>query len=150
MITLDWREGSIEEVVALSRQVPEFNNSYGEDEYRQRLAKVEHLIQIGTVQGEPAAFKVGYALDDTTFYSWMGAALPDFRGLGVAQSLLEAQEAWAIERGYRILKVKSRNRYAGMLCLLLRNRYQIVDFEAKGETALDHRIHFAKELRAAS
>ncbi len=147
MIQQTIRPGTIEEVVALSQQIPEFNAPYGEDEYRQRLTGTRHLIQIAEVEGEPAGFKVGYQLAPDVFYSWMGGILPDFRALGLARQMLQAQEAWAAEQGYHSLKVKSRNRYATMVAMLLRHGYQIEHFEAKGETVADHRIHLLKNLK---
>ncbi|SHI01863.1 GNAT family N-acetyltransferase [Ferrimonas marina] len=147
MTTLSWQQGTIEQVVALSQRIPEFDQPYGAEVYRHRLASVPHLIQIGYSDGEAAGFKVGYALSDDTFYSWMGGVLPQGRGTGMAQHLLEAQESWAVQQGYSLLQVKSRNRYPAMLRLLLRNGYQITRCEDKGEGTLDHRIHFEKTLK---
>lgn len=45
--------------------------------------------------------------------------------------LLEAQEEWVAEQGYKTLKVKSRNQFPAMLRLLLRNDYIIEKFEEK-------------------
>ncbi len=45
--------------------------------------------------------------------------------------LLEAQEEWVAEQGYKTLKVKSRNQFPAMLRLLLRNGYLIEKFEEK-------------------
>ncbi|MBW3141379.1 GNAT family N-acetyltransferase [Ferrimonas balearica] len=147
MIQQTIRPGTIEEVVAISQQIPEFNAPYGRDEYQRRLADTTHLIQVAEVQGELAGFKVGYQLDDGVFYSWMGGIVPDFRALGLASQMLAQQEQWATEQGYHSLKVKSRNRYATMVAMLLRHGYQIEAFEDKGETVADHRIHLHKDLK---
>ncbi|MBY5993378.1 GNAT family N-acetyltransferase [Ferrimonas balearica] len=147
MIQQRIRPGTIDEVVAISQQIPEFNQPYGAEEYQRRLASVPHLIQIAEVEGEAAGFKVGYQLEEGVFYSWMGGILPDFRALGLAREMLLAQEAWANDQGYDRLKVKSRNRYATMVAMLLRHGYGIEAFEAKGDTLADHRIHLTKALK---
>ncbi|MBY6187519.1 GNAT family N-acetyltransferase [Marinobacter hydrocarbonoclasticus] len=147
MIRQTYRTGTIDEVVALSQQIPEFDNPYQADVYQARLSDTTHLIQIAEVEGEAAGFKVGYQLEDGVFYSWMGGILPDFRALGLASEMLKAQEAWAVGQGYHSLKVKSRNRYATMVAMLLRHGYQIEHFEPKGDTVADHRIHLHKNLK---
>lgn len=147
MIQQTIRPGTIEEVVALSQQIPEFDNPYGHEEYQSRLRDTVHLIQIAEVEGEAAGFKVGYQLESGVFYSWMGGIHPDFRALGLASQMLKAQEQWASEQGYHSLKVKSRNRYATMVAMLLRHGYQIEHFEPKGDTVADHRIHLHKNLK---
>ena len=90
-------------------------------------------------------FKIGYALDQRTFYSWFGGVSPLARNKGVAQAQLEAQEAWVQKQGYEQLKVKSRNQFPAMLRLLLRNGYLIEKLEEK-EDINAHRIHFLKQI----
>ncbi|MCQ4503637.1 GNAT family N-acetyltransferase, partial [Vibrio parahaemolyticus] len=54
---------------------------------------------------------------------------PQARNEGVAQMLLESQEEWVAEQGYKTLKVKSLNQFPAMLRLLLRNGYLIEKIE---------------------
>ncbi|WP_139248268.1 GNAT family N-acetyltransferase [Janthinobacterium lividum] len=78
-------------------------------------------------------------------YSWLGGVLPAHRKSGLAQRVLEAQEAWASAHGFAAVTVKSMNRYPAMLRLLIRNGYQIRLVEHFGDTARE-RIHFIKPL----
>lgn len=71
--------------------------------------------------------------------------LPAHRKSGLAQRLLEAQEAWASAHGFAAITVKSMNRYPAMLRLLIRNGYQIRLVEHFGDPARE-RIHFIKSL----
>ncbi|BDY06917.1 GNAT family N-acetyltransferase [Ferrimonas sp. YFM] len=143
---MNWREGTIDEVMALVEQVPELDTPYPREEYEQRLGTVTHLIQIAEVEGKAAGFKVGYALDEQQFYSWLGAVLPQFRGQGVAKTLLRAQESWAKEQGFKQINVKSRNRYPEMLRMLLGKGYHLVDMQKASDTPLDYRILLEKSL----
>ena len=76
-------------------------------------------------------FKVGYQIDDTTFYSWFGGVSSSARKAGIAQALLYAQQKWAFEQGYKQIKVKSRNQFPSMLRLLIKNGYLIEKYEKK-------------------
>lgn len=104
---------------------------------------------IAYVGEEPADFKLGYALDKDTFYSWLGGVLPAYRRDGVAQALLEAQETWAKEKGYKSISVKTRNSFPAMLMMLIKNGYQVIELEKKGEV-VDYRLVLRKGLDAAS
>ncbi|WKE67170.1 GNAT family N-acetyltransferase [Gallaecimonas kandeliae] len=122
----------------LEAALPEFGGGRSVAQYRARFTG-PHLCLVALVDGVPAAFKLGYALDDTTFYSWLGGVLPPYRRQGLAQLLLEAQEAWAAGQGYGRIEVKSSGRFPAMLALLARNGYQ-----ACGEH--NGKILFAKPL----
>lgn len=37
-MSIEIKTGSIEEVIAISKEIPEFENPHGEEEYRKRLA----------------------------------------------------------------------------------------------------------------
>ena len=143
---LAWRPGHIHEIGSLCPQIPEFGDPYDPDAYARRVAGRDHLIQLGTVDGEVAGFKIGYALSSAEFYSWLGGVLPWARGRGLAQYLLEVQEALVVARGYSLIRVKSRNQFPAMMRLLLRNGYQISGCEDVGEGLSAHRIHFEKSI----
>ena len=71
--------------------------------------------------------------------------LPAHRMTGLAQRLLDRQEAWAAEYGFPAVTVKSMNRYPTMLHLLIRNGYRIRAVEHFGDRTRE-RIHFINPL----
>ena len=137
-------EVSIETLYAVFRQVPEMDGRTSLDEIRERIGEV-YLAQIFREGDAIAGFKLGYALDERSFYSWIGGVLPEHRRRGVALSLLTSQEDWARAHQFESIRVKSKNRYPAMMCMLLNNGYIIEDFTA-GEFPLDNKIHFYKHL----
>jgi GNAT superfamily N-acetyltransferase len=140
------REGNIEEVVALSRAVPEFVQVYEEEAYVRRLSERLHLILIAEVDGTSAGFKVCYQSETPgILYSWMGAVLPAFRNSGIARAMAESQEAWARRQGFHTIRFKTRNRFVQMLHFGLSRGFRIVGFEKRGEVA-DYRILLEKQL----
>ncbi|KNH11763.1 GNAT family N-acetyltransferase [Vibrio cyclitrophicus] len=139
------REGSLEEVVSVVEQISEFAKNESVASLAERLAGKKSLILVAEDDDVLLGFKIGYALDQRTFYSWFGGVSPLARNKGVAQAQLEAQEAWVQKQGYEQLKVKSRNQFPAMLRLLLRNGYLIEKLEEK-EDINAHRIHFLKQI----
>ena len=140
------REASIEEVVQLSTQIPEFIAPHGIAEYQKRLAGVPSLVLVAYDDKHPVGFKVGYEREkDGSFYSWMGAILPNYRHQGVAKLLANRQEAWAANQGYQCIRFKTRNRLKAMLLFALKNGFNIVGIVLK-PTVEEHRIILEKEL----
>ena len=139
------REGSLEEVVSVVEQITEFAKKESVASLSERLAGKTSLILVAEEAGVLLGFKIGYELDENTFYSWFGGVLPIARNKGVAQAQLDTQEQWVKQQGYQQLKVKSRNQFPAMLRLLLRNGYLIEKLEEK-EDINAHRVHFLKQI----
>lgn len=143
----DISEASAEDAYHLSLLIPEFDPpKYGKEEYLNRTSGVPSLILIASHQGHPVGFKVGYQRDDdSSFYSWMGGVLLDYRRQKVALQLADKQEQWARERGYQKITFKTRNLNIGMLTLALKNGFKISRISPK-ENIDDHRIWLEKLL----
>ncbi len=137
--------GTIEEVIAIDRQIPEFDGRTTRHRLESKLTNTNHLILVAKVNGIPVAYKIGYALSKQAFYSWLGGVIPRFRKLGIATKLRNQQEMWARESGYSSVCVKSMNRYPAMLQLLISSGYQINGYENNG-TEANSKINFIKTL----
>ncbi len=126
---IEVREGTISEIVALSRKIPEFHNPYGEDDYLKRFNNIPHLILVAEENSKIIGFKCGYHKepDSSRFYSWMGGVLPDNRKKGVAKVLLEAMEEWCRSEGFDILEFKTLNQHKSMLIFGIRNGFNITN-----------------------
>ncbi|MGX9713293.1 GNAT family N-acetyltransferase [Janthinobacterium lividum] len=138
------RPGSIAEAWHVLQAIPEFDQRRSLAQLQERLP-ASALVLIAEADGQPVGCKLGYAAEDGSLYSWLGGVLPAHRKTGLAQRLLEAQEAWANAHGFAAVTVKSMNRYPAMLRLLIRNGYQIRLVEHFGDPARE-RIHFVKPL----
>ena len=106
--------------------------------------KEKSLCALAYNDNKLIGFKIGYPYDESTFYSWIGGVLPNFRQLGVAAQLAKLQENYAIENGFSRLKSKSMNKYKPMMVLNLKNGFDITEIytNAKGQT----KIVFEKKL----
>lgn len=138
------RPGTIAEAWHVLQAIPEFDQRRSLAQLQERLP-ASALVLIAEAHGQPVGFKLGYPAEYGSLYSWLGGVLPAHRKAGLAQRLLEAQEAWAGDHGFAAVTVKSMNRYPSMLRLLIRNGYQIRLVEQFGDPARE-RIHFIKPL----
>ncbi|MEE4659359.1 MAG: GNAT family N-acetyltransferase [Halieaceae bacterium] len=136
---------SLERLYAVYQALPEFERVEPLESLRRRIGE-RYLAQVYCEAGNDLAFKLGYAIDDEQFYSWLGGVLPEARGRGVARALLRAQEAWALQQGFREMQVKSMNRFPGMLRLLISSGYQITGVTPHSDQRLN-KIHFCKLLQ---
>lgn len=138
-------EVTLAEVLTIHAMLPEMRPAESTAHYANRIKNRPHLALAAFIDNQPAGFKLGYAEDEQTFYSWLGGVVPAYRRMGVAKALIEAQQHWAINAGYTRIKVKSMNRYPGMLRLLIGTGYMIEGYEANGDP-MEAKILFSKIL----
>lgn len=141
------REGTVEEVLSVYPDIPEFGKAPPKEVYEKRLFSApNHLILIACAQEKPVGFKVGYVRDaDGSFYSWMGGVAESYRRYGIAQQLLEHMQQWAREHGYQRLCFKTRNYLKPMLIFGLKNGFHIYQVEPRDRLE-DYRILLQKDL----
>ncbi len=95
-----------------------------------RIANRRLHLQIGRIDTDPVAFKLGYALDDATFYSWLGGVHPTYRGLGIAHELMTTQHDWCVRRASR-RSPPIENRWRTQVILNMKHGFDIVGTDAK-------------------
>lgn len=138
-------EGSIQQAVDISRNIPELNDPYDCTEYEKRLTTDLDLILIAYWKGEPAGFKVGYKVADH-FYSWMGGVIPEFRNKAIARKLAHAQQNIVKQNGIKLITMKTRNKHKNMLLFALSNGFYITDVGKRDEGS-ENRILLEKILK---
>lgn len=144
------REGTLAEVWALYQSLPELAGGViTQSEFEHRLTRDSALLLVAERDSDLIGFKVGYdRYGDGSFYSWLGGVVTDARRDGVAQQLLLEQEQRVVAAGFDRIYVKSRNRFVGMLTLLLNNGYGIVGVALPDDLPVaDGRLTLLKSLR---
>ncbi len=108
----------------------------------------DSLCLVAQLEGRPVGFLCGYGLRATTFYSWLCGVMPDARQLGVARQLFDAEQAWATEQGYEMMRLECNNQSKPALRLALAHSYDIVGmrWDARSATNL---VIFEKVLSDA-
>lgn len=100
----------------------------------------------GSIDGQVVGFKLGYQLNDQTFYSWMGGVLATYRGLGIATDLMKAQHDWCRDQGYQFVQTKTQNRFREMLLTNIKNGFVIIDFVSSADDSKS-KIFMKKNLK---
>ena len=122
----------IDQIVALTEEVPEFSQPYPAEVYQQRMSGVSHIILGMKIGDQLAGCKLGYQREnDGSFYSWIGCVHPDFRRMGIAQKLADEMEAWAKDQAYKSIRFKTRNRLKAMLQFAIGNGFSIIRVDPK-------------------
>lgn len=93
---------------------------------------------------KPIAFKIGYKLSDSVFYSWLGGVLPSYRNQGLAKLLMQKQHEQLKSAGYHFVRTSSRNKFKSMLILNLKMGFDITGTQLKKPNDLS--ILLEKEL----
>ncbi len=82
-------------------------------------------------------------------YAWLGGTRSDWRGQGHFRALSEHVEDWAIERGFREIVVKTKNRYYEMRATLTNLRFDVIKYEAHPIENGESKVYLAKRLGGA-
>ena len=145
---IEIKEVNIEEVLNVHKNIPEFYDVIPEKEYfENRYKGREKLIIVAYYDGIPAGYIIGYDKfqDNKSFYCWMTGVDVNYRRLGILTQLMDYQTNWAKDKGYHILKIKTRNTRREMLSFLIRNGFYFTDVQTK-ENIKDNRINLQKDI----
>ncbi len=111
-----------------------------------RFDRPNLMILIAYDEAAPVGFKIGYALDQHTFYSAKGGVLQTHRRQGIARRLLYEMMERSRQQGYtKFVFDTFPNRHAGMTILGLTEGFTVTaaDFNTVYQ---DFRIRFQKKL----
>lgn len=142
----DLSDDLLQTLITLAQQIPEFDGRYTIEDYRARLTNKPMLVQLMSVEGELAGFKIGYSEQPGQFYSWLGGILPEYRQLGLAKTLLADQEAWAKAHGFERIAVNTYNQFTSMLQMLIKQGYKVVGLQTNKEQVDNNKLFLNKLL----
>lgn len=106
--------------------------------------KPKLLFNIALDGTKVVGFKIGYELDKTKFYSWLGGVDADYRKHGIASKLMEQQHQYVSDHGYTVIQTKTMNRWRNMLILNIKNGFDVIDTYTDKEGL--HKIILEKKL----
>lgn len=93
-------------------------------------------LALAYIGEQVVGFKLGYGRNKFEFYSWFGAVLPEFRGLGIATELMKTQHTWCLDQGYTKIQTETKNCYPEMLKLNINNGFEIIGTHVSGKGGL--------------
>jgi ribosomal protein S18 acetylase RimI-like enzyme len=143
---IEIKEIPIEEAIKIQETIPEFDENRTKEIYEKRYGGKEKLIIAAYVNYVPVGFSVWYKkFDDGSIYLWMAGVSPQFRRQGIFRAMLEYGISWAKSRGYKSVRIKTRNHRREMLSFLVENGYNLINIEAYPKIE-DNRVEFIKFL----
>jgi GNAT superfamily N-acetyltransferase len=109
-------------------------DAFGEwlpEEFQKKIAGRQIFGLVALVADEPIGFKLGYRVDDKVFYSWLGGVKSSYRRLGLATELLKEQHKRCLEKGFSLIRMKSKNQFREMIVLALRHGFDITGLDGE-------------------
>lgn len=97
--------------------------------------------------GRLVGFKIGYAMTESKYYSWLGGVEAASRGNGIARQLMRMQHEWVRGRGYALLETSTDQGNSAMLHVNVQEGFAVC-----GTRAEPHRLQvlYLKQLRDRS
>lgn len=114
----------LQEIEILEKNI--FGTTRGIEKLKMELSSKFNTTIIIVYNDEmPIAFKIGYERSKRVYYSWMGGVTLKFRGLGLANEMMQIQHNHAVELGYDVINTQSNNKFKNMIILNLKNGFEI-------------------------
>jgi len=119
---------------------------FGEERVINRFDRMDLIMLIAYVDGEPVGFKIGYGLNRHIYYSAKGGVLEAYRRRGVAGALLDRLMADAGSRGYESFCFDTfPNQHTGMTLLALRRGFHVSEIK-HSDVYDDIRLRFMADI----
>jgi predicted GNAT superfamily acetyltransferase len=97
-----------------------------------RIANMPDVSLFGATEaGALIGFKLGYAMTQEKYYSWLGGVRADCRRRGIAAELMRRQHAWLAQRGYRVVETAADQDNHAMARANLRHGFSICGMRAE-------------------
>lgn len=143
------KETTLEEALKVHKNVLEFDDTNPSKEvFENRYQDAEKLIIVAYYQRNPIGYMIGYDRfkdNKENFYCWMAGVDFRYRRMGTLKKLMQYQENWAREKGYKNLRIKTRNNRREMLSFLVKSEFYFMSVEEQ-EKIENNRINLVKKL----
>lgn len=143
------KETTLEEALNIHKNVLEFDDTNPSKEvFENRYQDAENLIIVAYYQRNPIGYMIGYDRfkdNKENFYCWMAGVDFRYRRMGTLKKLMQYQENWAREKGYKNLRIKTRNNRREMLSFLVKSEFYFMSVEEQ-EKIENNRINLVKKL----
>ncbi len=143
------KETTLEEALNVHKNVLEFDDTNASKEvFENRYQDAEKLIIVAYYQRNPIGYMIGYDRfkdNKENFYCWVAGVDFRYRRMGTLKKLMQYQENWAREKGYKNLRIKTRNNRREMLSFLVKSEFYFMSVEEQ-EKIENNRINLVKKL----
>src|SRR3972149_6502501 len=106
--------GEIELITELYNEV--FNPRTDLEFFRRRFRGRHNVtMMVAMVDDRHVGFIIGFELMPSTYFSWIFGVHPEYRRMGIATQLIQAQYAWPQDHEYAIMRFECQNQHRPML-----------------------------------
>ena len=143
------KEADIDDVIQVSKNIIEFDEwDISKEYFENRYQEAEKLIVVAYYNKKPIGYVIGYDKfqdNKESFYCWLAGVDYNYRRMGALTALMNYQKEWAKKKGYRKIKIRTRNDKREMLSFLVKSGFNFVSIEER-ECIDDNRINLEIEL----
>lgn len=117
-------------------------------EFFERRFQGRHNVttMVAMMDDRHVGFIIGFELMPSTFFCWMCGVILDFRRAGISTQLIQAQQAFAEEHGYPIIRFECNNQHRPMLHVAITEGYDLVGIRWDTNSS-NNVVIFEKDLR---
>ncbi len=131
----------------LEKEIPEFEPLFDKQKLLEILGDADYYACVAYEDNKPAGYMIAYdRYQDGSFYCFISAVLPAFRKSGVYSAMAEDRQAYAQEKGYKRLRIQTRNRFRSMLTYLIKNDWIFFDVTEIEGDPMNNKIAAYKDL----
>lgn len=146
---IEVKEVTIEEAIEVHKNITEFYETEPKKEYFENKYKnSEHIVIVAYLDKNPIGYMIGYDKfkdNKNSFYCWMAGVDNRYRRKGALKALMNYQINWAKAKGYKNLKIKTRNYRREMLNFLVKNNWFFTSVDAQ-DNIEENRINLEIKL----
>lgn len=131
-------------IVELYNQI--FRPAKSVEQFQRRYLGRHNVLQlVAREDDKPVGFFLGFEWKPDTYYAWFYGVLPDERRSGVGSQLMEAAQAWALQKKYSSIRLECQNQHRPMLHLAIALAYDIVGIRWDADRSVNL-VLFEKKL----
>lgn len=142
------KETPIDEAVLASHTEKEFGETYSKEYFEKRYKGKDPLIIAAYMDGgkDPVGYLIGYnRFKDGSFYCWLSGVWGAHHKRRIFHTLMLFAQRWAHKKGYKSVKVKTRNKRKNILHYLVKSDYYFLEVIPNPDPA-ENRILLEKKI----
>ncbi len=139
------KESTVEDALVVNSTINEFDK-YEKEHFESKYKNKDHLILVAYIENKPVGYTISYdKYQDGSFYCWMAGVDTNYRRKGVLKFLMDYLFNWAKVKGYKKIRLKTRNNRREMLSYLIKNGFDFLAVK-KMKLIKNYRIFAVKKL----
>lgn len=142
------KETSLDNAVLARQTKLEFGETYSKDYFEKRCKGKDPLIIAAyTDEGnKPIGYLIGFnRFNDGSFYCWLSGVWVDQNKRRIFHALMMYAQRWARKKGYKSVKIKTRNKRTNILHYLIKSGYHFLEVTPDPNPA-ENRILLEKKI----